>query len=163
MSVNKYRPHVFVLPEDDANRQLANGFHLELASIRQMQVERPAGGWNEVLKLFEEEHVFEMDRCDNRYMVLLIDFDGIEDRLQLAKERIPDRLADRVFIFGARTTPEALRHALREAGLDSFENIGKGLAEDCRNGTETVWAHPLLQHNAEEVERSRQHLLPILL
>jgi hypothetical protein len=26
MSANKYKPHVVVLPEDDANRQLANGF-----------------------------------------------------------------------------------------------------------------------------------------
>jgi hypothetical protein len=29
MSVNKYHPHVLVLPEDDANRQLANGFLLD--------------------------------------------------------------------------------------------------------------------------------------
>ena len=29
MSVNKYLPHVLVLPEDDANRQLANGFLLD--------------------------------------------------------------------------------------------------------------------------------------
>ena len=28
MSVNKYRPHVYVLSEDDANRQIANGFLL---------------------------------------------------------------------------------------------------------------------------------------
>ena len=26
MSVNRYRPHIMILPEDDANRQLANGF-----------------------------------------------------------------------------------------------------------------------------------------
>jgi hypothetical protein len=29
MSVNKYLPHVLVLPEDDANRQMANGFFLD--------------------------------------------------------------------------------------------------------------------------------------
>jgi hypothetical protein len=29
MSVNRNRPHVFVLPEDDANLQLATGFVLE--------------------------------------------------------------------------------------------------------------------------------------
>ena len=32
MSVNKYQPHVLVLPEDDANRQLANGFLLDQTS-----------------------------------------------------------------------------------------------------------------------------------
>lgn len=31
MSVNKERPHVLILPEDDANRQLANGFQLDFA------------------------------------------------------------------------------------------------------------------------------------
>jgi len=30
MSVNGHLPHVLVLPEDDANRQLANGFVLDL-------------------------------------------------------------------------------------------------------------------------------------
>ena len=65
MSVNKYQPHVLVLPEDDANRQLANGFHLQVAWTRQrqMQVLPVAGGWNEVLNLFKSEHVLEMDRC----------------------------------------------------------------------------------------------------
>jgi len=26
MSPNQYQPHILVLPEDDANRQIANGF-----------------------------------------------------------------------------------------------------------------------------------------
>ena len=43
MSVNKFRQHVFVLPEDDANRQLANGFLLDL-SVRQVQILPEAGG-----------------------------------------------------------------------------------------------------------------------
>jgi hypothetical protein len=30
MSVNKYQPHVLLLPEDDANTELANGFVLEI-------------------------------------------------------------------------------------------------------------------------------------
>ena len=44
MSVNRHKPHLLVLPEDDANRQLARGFELEL-STRQFQVLQPAGGW----------------------------------------------------------------------------------------------------------------------
>lgn len=59
MSPNRHRPHVLVLPEDDANRELANGFHLQidLTRQRQMQVLPVAGGWNEVLKRFKSEHV----------------------------------------------------------------------------------------------------------
>lgn len=41
-------PHVLVLPEDDANRQLANGFLLDgFLSGRQMLVLEVAGGWTE--------------------------------------------------------------------------------------------------------------------
>ncbi|HRI43685.1 MAG TPA: hypothetical protein PLL78_07365 [Fimbriimonadaceae bacterium] len=45
MSVNKHRPHLFVVPEDDACRQLANGFLLEPeVNQRQIQIEDVAGG-----------------------------------------------------------------------------------------------------------------------
>ncbi|OLE71682.1 MAG: hypothetical protein AUI36_02365 [Cyanobacteria bacterium 13_1_40CM_2_61_4] len=160
MSVNKYQPHVLVLPEDDANRQLATGFHLQVVSARQrqMQVLPVAGGWNEVLNLFESEHAMEMDRCPHRFMVLLIDSDGIEDRLENARVRIPMHLTDRVFILGALSDPEDLR----QSTSSSYETIGKAMAEDCREGTDTIWAHDLLRHNALEIDRLRQHVRPIL-
>ncbi len=55
MGVNKNSPHVYVLPEDDANRQLANGFWqgLDWKRQRQMYVLPVAGGWREVLNLFD--------------------------------------------------------------------------------------------------------------
>jgi len=160
VSANKYLPHVYVLPEDDANRELANGFHLEIAldRQRQMQVLLEASGWNEVLNLFTSEHVAQMDRWPNRYMVLLFDFDGHPDRLQTAQESIPDRLHDRVFILGALTEPEELK----AAGLGNYESIGAALAADCRDGTETAWEHPLLQHNANEVHRLSENVRSIL-
>jgi hypothetical protein len=87
MSVNRYQPHVLVLPEDDANRQLANGFqlHVDPVRLRRMQVLPVAGGWNEVLELFIADHVREMDLNTARFMVLLIDFDGNDDRLDDAR------------------------------------------------------------------------------
>jgi hypothetical protein len=87
MSCNKNVPHVLVLPEDDANRQLARGFHLNVDwdRERQMQVLEVAGGWNRVLNLFESVHIVEMDRCPHRFMILLIDFDDQERRLQMRR------------------------------------------------------------------------------
>src|SRR5260370_38349277 len=121
MSVNKYLPHVFVLPEDDANRQLANGFHLQVdpARQRQMQVPTVAGGWNEVLKRFLSEHVVAMECNTKRFVVLLIDFDGRPGRLDEAKAVIPDHLIDRVLILGVWTEPEILRTDLGR----SYEQI----------------------------------------
>ena len=110
MSVNKYLPHVLVLPEDDANRQLANGFHLDLfLATRRMQILEEAGGWQEVLPRFKTDHLPEMDRYGSRFMVLLIDFDGREDRLNSVSAAIPDRLQDRVFVLGVWSEPEELR------------------------------------------------------
>jgi hypothetical protein len=159
MSANKNLPHVLVLPEDDANRQLALGFHLNVdpAKMRSVQVLRVAGGWTEVLKRFESDHVREMQNNPARFMVLLIDFDGKEDRLSQAKAVIPSHLTDRVFILGVLTEPEALR-----AKLGSYETIGMAMAKDCREDTNETWGHDLLRHNAGELDRLRKHVRPIL-
>jgi hypothetical protein len=95
MSVNKKRPHVLVLPEDDANRQLAKEFHLQISPNRQrqMQVLPVARGWIRVLELFQSVHVAEMDRYPQRFMILLIDFDGLDERLTEAKAQIPPHVA----------------------------------------------------------------------
>ena len=41
-----------------------------------------AGGWNEVSTTFSRITLLAMDRYRHRFMVLLIDFDGEEDRLK---------------------------------------------------------------------------------
>lgn len=158
MNVNRYQPHVLVLPEDRANSQLANGFVLDRdLSTRRIQVLVEAGGWNEVLEHFLSDHVVEMDRYPLRRMILLIDFDGREERLQHAKSRIPERLTDKVFILGALTEPEALK-----ADLGDYEAIGLKMARDCREETDKTWGHPLLRHNTSELERLRTNVRPIL-
>lgn len=158
MSVNKYLPHVFVLPEDDANRQLANGFQLDpLLDARRMQILDEAGGWQEVLNRFKADHLPEMDRYASRFMVLLIDFDGQKDRLNTMREAIPSHLKERVFVLGAWNEPEELRQ-----NLGSYETIGLAMAKDCRDNGEVTWAHNLLCHNAGELERLREHVRPIL-
>jgi hypothetical protein len=160
MSVNKHRPHVVVLPEDDANRQLAIGFVLELdpSVLRNIQVLEVAGGWKVLLNRFESDQVADMAKYPDRYMVLLIDFDGKAERLSYATGKIPAHLRDRVFVLGALSEPEALRGALP----GSYETIGKMLAKDCREETDAIWSHDLLLHNASELSRLRQRVRPIL-
>lgn len=44
--MNRFKPHLLVLPEDDANRQIAVGFLLEPAlRLRSIQILPPARGW----------------------------------------------------------------------------------------------------------------------
>jgi len=46
MRVNKFVEHILVLPEDDANRQIVNGFILNLSvNATAIQVLPIANGW----------------------------------------------------------------------------------------------------------------------
>jgi len=158
MSVNKHLPHVYVLPEDDANRQLATGFRLDpLLDYWKMRILGEAGGWKKVVDIFVKDHVPEMDRWGTRLMVLLIDFDRQEDRLNTVKAAIPERLKERVFVLGAWNEPEKLKPV-----FGPYEKIGSQLAKDCREGTETTWSHDLLRHNAGELARLREQVRPFL-
>jgi len=160
MSVNKDRPHVLVLPEDEANRQLAEGFHLEVdwTQQRQMQILPVAHGWKKVLNLFKMVHVVEMNRYPHRFMILLIDLDNKEERLEEAKAVIPSQLKDRAFILATLSKPEHLKPSLGPF----YETIGSKLAKDCRGETNPTWEHDLLKHNASELDRLRHHVRPIL-
>jgi hypothetical protein len=123
-----------------------------------MQVLPPAGGWYKVLEAFETDHVDRMRENPNRFIVLIIDFDGHEDRLTKANEKIPNELAERVFVLGSFSDPEGLK---RDLG-GTFESIGTELAKDCSEETNETWGHTLLRHNTVELDRLRQHVRPIL-
>ena len=65
MSVNRYFPHIFVFPEDDANRQLATGFLLHpQVRATQVHIVPEAGGWTNVRDRFISDHVAGM-RCES--------------------------------------------------------------------------------------------------
>jgi hypothetical protein len=160
LSADKFKPHVFVLPEDDANKELANGFLLRVDQTRgrQMDVLRVARGRDKVLERFKLDHVTDMVNYPKRFMVLLMDFDGRKDLLESARTSIPENLLNRVFVLGVLTEPEALKAALGR----TYEEIGLAMADDCRDGTDTTWGHDLLRHNASELERLRKHVCSIL-
>jgi hypothetical protein len=128
MAVNKDRPHVLVLPEDDANRKLANGFLLNPSvQLRAVQILPNAGGWTKVCANFSSVHALEMERNPERYMVLLVDFDNSSVRLSKVMSIVPPQLVDRVFVLGVLSEPEDLS----KSGMGSLEQIGKELAEEC--------------------------------
>ena len=150
MSLNRFHPHLFILPEDDANRQMATGFvlHFGVAS-RKVQVLPEAGGWCAVLDRFEKDHVASLRKYADGRMLLLLDFDAAPDRFAQVQAKVPGDLRDRVFILGVKTTPEELRGFL---GI-SPEKIGSQLAGECCDGTDATWSHELLAHNAAELVR----------
>lgn len=153
MSSNKYKPHIIVLPEDEANRQIALGFELhQHLNPRVIQILPVIGGWSKVVDEFITVYVPSMREYKERRIVLLIDFDEQNGRLDLIKEQVPLEIQDRVFILGVFSEPEALK---REVGKN-LEEIGKALADDCKDQTEILWGHELLKHNKAELDRVNQ-------
>ena len=151
MRVNKFVEHILVLPEDDANRQIINGFILN-SNVNEtaIQVLPIANGWKKVVDKFKNDHVSEMGKFPKRMIVLVIDFDdykepdglSYENRLIYIKSQVPEDLQERVFILGSRTAPEKLKSDMKK----SFEGIGEALAKDCIENTNETWEHHLLKH-----------------
>jgi hypothetical protein len=158
MSVNRERPHLYVLPEDDANRQLANGFVRKVTRAHQVRLLPEAGGRDEVRDIFLADYVSQLWQRPQGFMVLLRDFDNDRDVVAQLAAQIPADVRPRVFILGVLSEPEPLRNA---TGL-KLEAIGVALAEECRRGQRELWQHPLLAHNLPEVERLAPALCPLL-
>jgi hypothetical protein len=148
--INRYTPHLLVLPEDDANRQIANGFLLSSKlNSRAIQVLPEARGWEDVVEKFTNDYASTMRQYSHRMIALLIDFDQDEDRLDYVKQHIPSDLENRVFVLGVLSEPERLRSDIKK----NFEEIGETLANDCPDETNELWEHELLKHNKTELAR----------
>lgn len=157
MSINKYTPHVIVLPEDDANRQIAVGFAIQCTS-KQLRIENEFGGWAKVVDRFLSNYVGTMREFPLRNVILLIDCDEHPERIAEVRASIPSDVAGRTFVLGCLSEPEDLK----KRGLGSFERIGLSIAEECNGGGTGVWDHDLLSHNAAELSRLRAAACGIL-
>lgn len=153
MSTNKYNHHLLLLPEDEANRQIANGFQLEFPT-RQLRIEAPAGGWLRAVERVDSDYRGYLRDFPEAQLVILIDLDGDLERPALVRSRLSEDVRDRVFILGAANEPEDLRRA----GLGSYEAIGTAMARDCRDGSLAVWGQEGLRHNLPEAQRLRERL-----
>ena len=158
--MNRYDDHLLILPEDKANELIANGFieHQSVADRRVMVLER-ARGWEPAVEIFERDLAQTMRNYPKRFLLLVIDFDHRGDRRDYVETKIPPDLRDRVFVLGTWSEPERLKADLNGR---SFEAIGKALADDCYRGTDTLWSHPLLEHNKAELARLREQVRPFL-
>ena len=160
MSVNKFKDHILIVPEDDANRQLANGFVLH-PSVRLQSVDiHPAvGGWSRVHSELGKTYADGLRKYPNRHLILLIDFDEqVMRRSTYFREAIPDDVSARVYILGTRSEPEPLRKNIGK----SLEMIGTELAGACADSNLGLWTHEFLRHNDAELTRLIAYIKPFL-
>ena len=159
--INKYKEHILVLPEDEANIQIANGFVLHPnLNDRAIQVMPPLRGWKKVVEAFTEEYAPEMmGKYSDRMIVLLIDFDNnYESRFSYVESHIPKDLKARVFVLGVLCEPQYLSRDIK----NNFEQIGEALAKDCSDNPNELWGHSLLKHNKAELDRMASSVKPFL-
>jgi hypothetical protein len=150
--MNREKPHIVILPEDDANRQIANGFLTNSdVNCTAVKILPSARGCRKAADKFAKDIIPGMLTYSEMIVILLIDFDAKENPVNnftYAKSKIPDDLKDRVFVLGVFSEPEKLKR-----GIGSYEKIGEKLAEDCYDSTNTLWQHDLLNHNQDELHR----------
>ncbi len=159
MSVNKEKPHVYVIREDRRDAQIANGFARHVRKQRQIQVMPEAGGWSEVLSTFKQEYIRLLRQNGDTNVVMLIDFDGTpEERRARFDSEIPEDVRPRVFLIGPLRRPEDLRQSIGKG----YEDIGRSLAEECDNGSLNAWVHEHLRHNDQERLRLVEAVKPFL-
>jgi hypothetical protein len=111
VSVNKYDDHLLILPEDEANEKIANGFVLHGDVVdSHVRVLPKAGGWETVVERFEKDHIQTLRKFPKRRIVLLLDFDEKQERRECVETKIPGDLHSRVFLLGReafRSNPRA--------------------------------------------------------
>jgi hypothetical protein len=147
LAINKYQPHLIVIPEDDANRQIAVEFAAGCQTNR-LRVDTVGGGWTRTVDLFLRDYAEDMRRFTGRSIVLIVDSDGKPDRISTIKEGIPEDIASRVFVIGCFDEPEKMR-----TDLGSFETIGRTMAKECIEGIDSIWKSDHLRHNSGEMNR----------
>ncbi len=158
--MNKYKDHVYVIPEDDADRQIADGFvqHHEMDD-RRIQVMPVANGWSHLLDTFKQEYIQLLKNNLKAHVVMLIDFDGqFEERRARFQAEIPEVIEGRVFVVGSKINPETLKQAIHK----TFEEIGSALAGDCATGNTVLWEHEQLSHNDPDRRRLEEIVKPFL-
>lgn len=162
---NKYVDHLLVLPEDDANRRLVNGFlkHIDVKP-RTVQVLPEAGGWRQVLAALQSRAIVNgLSNYPKRRLLLMIDFDG-QDVARLveyanARAALPAAVQGRVFLLGCLETPEQMRAA---CGMQ-LEDIGNLLAGTCPPPPAgSLWTHAHMLQNAPELARLLAQVQPFL-
>ena len=118
MSPNRHQDHVIIIPEDDADRQIANGFcsSYQLGTRgRRVQVVNETGGWHNAEATLHKTYVPHLREFNNSRVVLVIDFDSDATRGAEVLERVPEELRDRVFVIGSLTDPQDLARSLKKS------------------------------------------------
>jgi hypothetical protein len=159
MSVNRFKKHLIILPEDDGIRQVVNGFLTDISvDAGCVDVRRVAGGWIKTKDAVARDLRGRMTQYPNAHLLVLVDLDTDIGRVDHLLEVAPAEYRDRVYVLGIKGESEDLR---RDFGM-SLESIGKEIATGCVSDVFDVWNHDRLSANGKELRRIRNSVRPFL-
>ncbi len=167
--MNKYKPNLQILCEDEINQDIARGFLLgfhgfELQNPSPIEVCKDVTrGWKKAENQLRDEWVDKLKDNENLFLLILIDSDKRDGRIKEIRNEIPDIIKDRVFVIGCFSEPEVLKQqaheAIKEAKMKvSSEAVGKVLFQHCKdNPPNNLWGLNELNHNSDEILRLKQN------
>ena len=147
-----------MLPEDQAFAGIATGFANQVKSTRRIYVEKYNGGKAGLLARVHE-FLPSLSMYPGRHLVVLFDGDA---------QPLFDGLAypaDRVFCLSTKDEVEDFRREMLMRHLlkpNQLQEIGRVLADECRDGHYEAWNCDQLQSCADQLHAMRQALKPIL-
>jgi hypothetical protein len=162
---NDYRPFLLILPEDDPFAGMANGFLEQCQPYVRARVE-PFGKGKPGLRKRVLNLLNSLTRHPDRYLVVIFDGDGESDPMNFWLEVCEICPPSRVFFLWTRDEAENLRSELLAAGqlakANSWERIGRLLADECRLGEWRLWLSSQLKgcsHLLDEAHSELKNLL----
>lgn len=163
MAVNRYKEHLVIFMEDSPYRSIVNGaMMLPNLNYGIIDLKQPSGGWLMVFENFQD-NITLLQQYPLCNILLLIDFDDREGdnnfniRTEMFKEKVPEEFKNRVFLLGVNhKESEDLK---RQFSVSNFEDVGKGLIEECPDESSGKWNSEYLRCNLPEITRMRDNKL----
>lgn len=150
------KPYLIVLFEDGAYQDFFNGFRSHIRVTRQIHAKPVLKGVEKIKHEISDEKSItlkEMKKYEAAILLVLIDSDKRESRVQDMMERVPDFIRDRIFIISSAKNAEKTNSFF---GGGKKEKLGWKLAESCINGACELWREDPLAHNVAMIERFQQ-------
>lgn len=152
--MNKFKPHLFIVPEDDADRQIAVGFQMHLEAKGEMQIVDVARGWLKVVGVIKDEYVPLLKNNLNSHVLGIIDCDKDADRIAGQLENFPEDIRNRIFLLGVNENPQEFKRSAKM----HFAEIGEKLADECYKDELDLWNHEMLSYSSSEALRAKDVL-----
>jgi len=152
LSVNRGKPYLLIIPEDDDDRAFAEGARGALPAMN-VKIVANSNGWPKIEKLLAGVYNKRLRANANEHLLILIDFDTKgQKRYDKVFGWVPEDVKDRVFIIGPEKEPKDLKKSLKLKM--SFWQMGDQLVSDCdEQQINPLWDHDMLSHNKPEFRR----------